>query len=159
MTGVCFVSSVGWTTQPGPVRVCLGKERGRKKDRKGVRKDAPMSPLHIRNQGLIWNQTQPLSGAQEGMFKKKKKKKWKREKSCPERVNFYSTSAPNLLAFRCCVAVGPVRPNLSPTQTSAGKIRCEATKSFKKKRNTPPPAPPRNFKLILKKGFQTLSVD
>lgn len=81
VTGVCFVSSVGWTTQLGPVRVCLGKERGRKKDRKGVRKDAPTGPLHIRNQGLIWNQTQPLSGAQEGMFKKKKRKTGRRKKA------------------------------------------------------------------------------
>lgn len=80
-TNVWFASLVGGTTQIGPVRVCLEKERGRKKDRMGVIKDVPMSPLYIRHRSLIWNQTQ------------------RRERECFKK---------NLLTFRCCVAVGPV---------------------------------------------------
>lgn len=139
VTGVCFVSSLGWTTQLGPVRVCLGKERGRKKDREGVREDAPMSPLHIRNQGLIWNQTQTQSQGRKRECLKKKRITGRGEKCCPERVNFYWTSAPNLLAFRCCVACWSSQAQSFTTQTSAGKVGCEATKGFKKKRNTPRP--------------------
>lgn len=39
-----------------------------------------MSPLHIRHQGLIWNQRQPLSEAREGTVRKKR---------CDERGNLY----------------------------------------------------------------------
>lgn len=57
---IWFVSSVGRTTQLGPVGVRLG-----------VRKDVPVGPLDIRPRGLIWNQRQLLADLREGMFKKR----------------------------------------------------------------------------------------
>lgn len=56
---IWFVSSVGRTTQLGPV---------------GVRKDVPAGPLDIRPRGLIWNQRQLLADLEEGMFKKRGRK-------------------------------------------------------------------------------------
>lgn len=79
-SGLCL-RWVGPPSCPGPVRVCLGKERGRKKDRKGVRKDIPMSPLHIQHQGLIWNE--------HGRSQRRERECLKKKKSCAERVNFH----------------------------------------------------------------------
>lgn len=52
-------------------------------------------------------------------------------------MNFYWTSAANRLAFRCCVAVGPVRPNLSPLKPVLEKSGVKLLKVSRKKE--PPP--------------------
>lgn len=160
-SGLCL-RWVGPPSCPGPVRVCLGKERGRKKDRKGVRKDIPMSPLHIQHQGLIWNGHGRSQRHERECLKKKKAvlRGWistgtayecsesahTQMLSCCWRSYGWLTLWSRLSSIRILV----LRKTLAPSctaQNTAGKVGCETKKSFEKKRKKTPP----KFSLMISK--------